>query len=645
MGFLNGFLRFWLPVLGLCLIAGHAAQKVVRTHLDLIDDDHVNAPRYDYEKILQPVRGGIYDRRGKPLVRATPTWEYRLDPVALTNAVVQAPGEKAPRTPQAIAATIASCLHLDRAAVQGMCRNFANRYQYLATSDEAKAHGVMTNAQMVAGVIVKDVYERRYFEGRRLAHVLGSVNAENDGTTGVEQRFNRDLRGMPGVERGKLDGRRKALLDKQVELTPAVPGSNVHLTVDRRLQQEAETALADGIREYGAAAGWCVVLDAQNGEILALASHPDFNPHEYGKIPGDLPTVSDPRVNRVTSFTYEPGSVMKVITAASAIDAGFVRPDSIYTTDRYDDRYFKLPGDGSHKWEPTMTIREAIVHSSNIVIGKLGFDFGPKRLYAYLRKFGFGQKTGIELPGEEVGILRDPNKRMWDKATWSRAAIGQGVSVTALQLASAYQAIANDGVRVEPRLVKEILDAKGVDRLDPLLRADPRGERVISAEAARQVREMMLGVTERGGTAYRAKVRGYSVAGKTGTAQKVKNGKYAPGLYRASFCGIVPSGVVKANPADDAPAAPRVVILVSLDFEENTRYHQGGKSAGPIFRRIALGTMRCLEVAPDRPSEIDDFGDEFDRLFIERTKRAAEEDAEWDNEDVEWIQVAPLPRL
>lgn len=632
--------RFWLPVLFLYAGACVPVVRLVRTHLDLDEGTRVEAPRYDYERILQPVRGGVYDRRGKPLVKATPTWEYRLDPVALHEAKVVAKGQKEPRTPKAIAMTIAGALHLDPSNVCAMCENLSNRYQFLSVSDDAKAHRVLTNSHAVAGVIVRDSYERRYFEGRRFSHVLGSVNAENDGSAGVEQRFNRDLRGLPGVERGKQDGRRRVLLDKQVELTPAVPGANIHLTVDRRLQEEAETALADGIRTYGAAAGWCVVLDAKSGEVLALASHPDFDPLEYGKIPTGLPTVEDPRVNRVTSFTYEPGSVMKVITAAAAIDARFVTPDSTYSTDRHEDGYYKLPGDGSHVWDPTMTIRHAIVHSSNIVIGKLGYSFGPKRLYAYMRKFGFGRKTGIELPGEEVGILRDPNVRMWDKATWSRAAIGQGVSVTALQMASAYQAIANDGVRVAPRIVTKVENADGEDVLDPALRADPEGERVLRAETARQVREMMLGVTAKGGTALRARVPGYSVAGKTGTAQKVKNGKYAPGLYRATFCGIVPSGVVKTDPSDLAPAPPRVVILVSLDFEEKAKFHQGGNSAGPIFRRIALGTMRCLEVPPDRPDEISDLeDDDFDRLMQLRTKKAAEADPEWDGEDEEWLKT------
>lgn len=626
--------RFWLPVLGLVSIAGYSSQKMVRTHLDL----DVDTPRYDYEKPLYPVRGGIYDARGYPLVKATPTWEYRLDPVPMTGTVVRVKGEE-PRTVPAMARTIARCLNLEWTNVLAMCKDTSRRYQYLGTSGNPRVHDILTDSRYVAGVIAKETYERHYFEGSRFAHVIGSVNAENDGSCGLEQKYNRDLRGLMGIERGKRDGRGRVLLDKQIELTPSVPGADLHLTVDHRVQREAEMALADGVREYGAASGWCVILDVKTGEVLALASYPTFDPTEFGRLPVKADPICDPKLNRVMAFTYEPGSVMKVITAASAIDAGFIEPDSVYSTARYDDRYYKLPGDGSHKWEPTMTIKDAIVHSSNIVIGKLGYDFGPKRLYAYMTKFGFGQRTGIELPGEEVGILRNPNRKMWDKATWSRAAIGQAFSVTALQLASAYQAIANDGVRMAPRIVRKLVDANGVDILDPTTRIDPSGERVITPAAARKVREMMLGVASPAGTARRAAIRGYSVAGKTGTAQKVKDGKYAPGLYRATFCGIVPSGVVKREPTDAEPAESRVVILVSLDFESNTRYHQGGNSAGPIFKRIALGAMRCLEVPPDRPNEVDDFDeDDFDRLVIQRARKVIEEDPEWDG-DTDWMNL------
>jgi cell division protein FtsI (penicillin-binding protein 3) len=294
------------------------------------------------------------------------------------------------------------------------------------------------------------------------------------------------------------------------------------------------------------------------------------------------------KLNRAIAFNYEPGSVMKVVTAAAAIDAGMVRPSTLYRTNRDDSRYYRLPGDGGHTWEPLMSVKDAIVKSSNIVIGKLGWDLGPRRLWEYMRDFGFGARTGIELPGEQYGILWNWTK--WDKATWSRAGIGQGVSVTAIQLAGAYQAIANDGVRMCPYIVEKIVSHDGALKYQG---APKVAGRVISAATARTMREMMLGVAAPGGTARRAAIKGFSIAGKTGTAQKSQGKSYAPGLYRATFCGIVPA------------SAPRIVVLVTLDFDERTRYHQGGNSAGPVFKRIAEAALSYLMVSPDRPQELE----------------------------------------
>ena len=603
--------RFWLPAVLLLGFMAFSAQKLVRSHVDA----DVTAPRYEFERKLPGRRGAIYDSgsSASPLAKSVPVWEYRLDPVALTNAVVRRRGER-PRKPEAIVRTIADALGLDYKRVLEMSRKANNRYQYLSQSSDQDVHKILADSSLVAGVVIEDRQPRQYFHGRRLSHVLGSVNAQNEPSAGIELRFDKELSGVPGMIRGKKDARGRELYDKRIETIAPVPGADVYLTIDHNLQYEAEMALKWGLKEYDAGSGWCVVLDAKTGAVLAMASLPDFHPLQYGR------ADESARINRVTSYTYEPGSVMKVITACAGIESGFVRPDSLYSTDRHDERYYKLPGDGSHVWEPRMSVKDAIVHSSNIVIGKLGYDLGPERLWTTMKAFGFGAKTGIELPGEEVGILR--NWRKWDKATWSRAPIGQAVSVTAIQLASAYQAIANDGVRVPPHIVDRVVGADGSE----LYRPSADGSvRVISESTSRTIREMMLGVASREGTARRAAMRGYSVAGKTGTAQKAANGRYVDGLYRATFCGIVPSGVVKRHPDDDAPVEPRIVALVTLDFEKRTKFHQGGNSAAPVFRRIASMAMRYLTVEPDRPEELmdDDVDDEFDRIMDERATSAA----------------------
>lgn len=595
-------LRFWLPVFMLAVLSAYSGQKLIRAHVDR----EISVPNYYFTRDLAGRRGNIYDSFGKnyPLVKSVPLWEYRLDPVSLTNGVVRRRGEP-PRPREAIVKTISDALGLDYRTVLRMSHNPKNRYQFLAMSSNIDAHRTLADSTLVRGVSIEDRQIRQYLNGRRFSHVLGAVNVDGVGLAGIELKYNRHLTGVPGKIRGMVDGSRsrRELYDKRIVSIDPVPGADVYLTVDHNIQYEVETALAWGIENFGAAAGWSLVMDSRSGAVLALASLPDFDPVRYGR------SAEMTRVNRVLNYTYEPGSVMKTITAAAAIDSGMATPETTYSSDRYDERYFRLPGDGNHRWDPRISVRTAIVKSSNIVIGKLGVDLGPRRLWEYMRAFGFGEKTGIELPGEEKGLL--PYWKSWDKIKWSRAPIGQGVSVTALQLASAYQSIANDGFRMQPRIVAKVVGADGTVIADNAPK--PLG-RPISAKAARAMRDIMKGVAAPGGTARRAAVRGYSVAGKTGTAQKVVDGRYSESLYVATFCGMIP--------ADE----PRLVILVTLDFDRKTQFHQGGNSSGPVFKRIATAVTRYLMIPADKPEELEEFDDddEFDKMLEERAQKCGE---------------------
>ena len=592
--------RFWISVVLLFGFSAYTSQKLIRAHVD----PNVASLNYSIKIELPGRRGSIYDAFGKscPLAKSVPVWEYRLDPLSLTNRVVRRKGEP-PRPPEAICKTIATALKIDYQKVLKMMRGGKRpgwRDQYLATSSDPDAYRTLSDSKLVAGVKIENRQVRQYLHKRSLAHVLGSVNAQGVGSAGIEQKYDKFLSGVPGKVLGMRDALGRELYDKRIVSIDPIPGADIYLTIDHNIQYEAETALADGMQEFGAAAGWCLVMDSRTGAVLALASYPDFDPIRFG-------SASDSaKINRVCNFTYEPGSVMKVITAAAGIDAGLVEPDSLYTTNRDDERYYRLPGDGRHVWEPRMSVRDAIVHSSNIVIGKLGSDLGPKRLWGYMKAFGFGSRTGIELPGEEAGIL--PHYAKWDRVKWSRAPIGQGVAVTALQLASAYQAIANDGMRMRPYIVQKVVSPNGVE----LVRNEPEAiGRPITAVTARKMRELMVGVASPNGTARRAAIRGYSVAGKTGTAQKVVNRRYSDSLFYATFCGMIPA------------SEPRIVVLVTLDFEERRRFHQGGNSAAPIFRRLSTAALRYMMIPPDRPEELTEFGDEdeFDRIMSERAQK------------------------
>ena len=611
----NGGWRFWFAVTVLCLGAAGSAQQLFRTHFA----KEIPEPRYEFKETIPACRGSIFDSGSEtcPLVKSVPYWEFHLDPVALTNSVVIPRKEKIPRRREAICKTIADALKLDYAKVLAMSENSRNRYQYLGRTSDPEVYKILSDSHLVAGLAIEQKHVRQYFQGRRLCHILGAIRKDGEGIAGLEVKYNKELSGVPGTMRGLRDGKRRKLYDKRIEEIRPIPGADIRLTIDLNLQFEVETALKDGIEEFHAGSGWCVVLDVQTGAVLAMASFPDFNPLLYGR--------SNPLdcINRATNFAYEPGSVMKVITAAAGVDSGLVTPDTRYTTNRDDDRYYRLPGDGRHVWDPTMTVRDAIVHSSNIVIGKLGCDLGPRRLYEYMRAFGFGERTGVEVPGETAGVL--PKWQDWDKVKWSRAPIGQGVAVSAIQLASAYQAIANDGVRMRPHLVSDITAADGHKIYTAPVEV---ASRPIRRETARKLREMMLGVASREGTARRAAIRGYSVAGKTGTAQKLVNKKYSDKLYRATFCGIVPSGVVFRNETDSTPAESRIVVLVTLDFDSLEKYHQGGNSAAPVFKRIATAALRYLEVEPDRPEELLEYEDdgELDRIMDAREMEYADDE-------------------
>lgn len=605
MTFRDGGWKFWFSAALLLSFSGYISFRLIKAHVA----GEVKEPDYDFERDLKARRGTIFDVKGRALAMSVPTWEYHLDPVDMTNRVVRRSKKDEPRSREEIARIIADALNLDRGKVLDMTLNVRKRYQFLAQSADVDAYAILRNPRYVAGVIVSDAQTRQYVGKRSLCHVLGAVNNDFLGTAGIELGCEKLLAGTPGRIKGKRDALGRELYDRREISIAPVPGADIHLTIDANLQYETETALADGLKEYGAGSGWSIMMDAKSGAVLAMASYPDFNPLMFGRVDDTA------RVNRAVAFNYEPGSVMKTISVATAIEAGLVTPDTRYSTNRDDSRYYRLPGDAGHVWDPTMTVRDAIVHSSNIVIGKLGCDVGPRRIYEGMRRFGFGAKTGIELPGEQVGILFNPANRMWDKATWSRAAIGQAFSVTAIQLISAYQAIANGGIRMKPYLIDRIIASDGT----VLVRNEPMSlGRAISEKTAKTMREMMLGVASPGGTARRAAVKGYSVAGKTGTAQKSAGKRgYLPGLFRATFCGMVPA------------SDPAVVILVTLDFDEKRKFHQGGNSSGPIFRRIATAAMRYLRVPKDLADNSDPMDDdEFEKIIDERANSKLEAE-EW----------------
>ena len=591
MASVNERIRFWSVVAALLAGAAVVGCRLVAVHLKLVDLD-IRDPRYWFTRELPGLRGGIYTDAGgrQPFACSVPVWEYHVDPRSVNL-------KKHSR--ESVVKTVAEALGIDEGKVREAFWRTDSRYVYLGTSFDDAAHRTLSDQARVSGLAIDDRQVRRYPQGKMLSHVLGFVSKDPDnpaGAGGIEMRYERYLKGKAGRVKGMRDARGREIRERRVVDVDPTPGADVYLTIDHNIQHVVEKCLYDGFTNCQAKAGWAIVLNARKGSVLAMAAYPDFDPANYNKA-GELV-----KKNRCISENLEPGSVMKTITACAVLNDRMMSPDSMVSTARNDPDFYKLPGDGSHKWEPFMSVREALVHSSNIVYGKLGYRLGPRRLWEYFKAFGFGRKTGIDLPGEEGGIL--PDWRKWDKASWSRAPIGQFVAVTPIQMAVAYGAVANGGRLMKPYIVDRIVAPDG----DVVFRNEPEVTgRPITADTARRVREMMLGVARPGGTARRAAVKGYSVAGKTGTAQMKEGRGYSTQNYNASFIGIVPA------------ADPSFVVLVtyqqpvhcsSYKFHEATGLplynHQGGVCAAPVFSRIAAAVSRYLGVEPDRPEELID---------------------------------------
>lgn len=590
--------RFFLPVIFGCAAAAGIGVRLVYLHLDLVSTKP-RQPKYDFTRNIQGRRGTIYGANGAALSQTKTVWDYHVDPEV---ARVDPYHPKEPIKPEQRLEkmkTVSEQLGLPLLKVMDAYANTRSRFVYLATSDDDRIHDALSDSKRrLTELSIKEKQVRVYPQGERLAHVLGFVSKDPQnmvGGAGLEQRYERWLKGTPGMVRGLQTAiGREVRVRREIDVD-ARPGCDVHLTIDPNIQYEVEKALAAGMASNRAERAWAIVLSVRTSAILAMVTLPSYDPEHYNKVPDTR------RINRAISESYEPGSVMKTITACAAVNEKLVGPETLIDTSRTEEGYYRLPTDHGHKWDPKMSVREALVHSSNIVFGKLGVNLGPERLWTYFTRFGLGRCTGVELPGEETGII--PGWKNWDKVKWSRAPIGQGVAVTALQMVNAYAAIGNDGELLRPYLVRRVVGADGTE----LYRHPEKTVvgRPITPETAQAVRTMMLGVAKRGGTARRAAVRGYTVAGKTGTAQMKEGRGYSTRFFNASFIGIVPA------------SRPEIAILVtyqkpafcrSYKLSQETGIplynHQGGVCAAPVFRQIAAKTLRYLAVEPDVPDEV-----------------------------------------
>jgi penicillin-binding protein 2 len=567
------FLLLWMAAIGARLTYLQTSQHEWLTK-------RARAQQLDVEP-QTAVRGLILDRQGRELARSVSVDSFFADPREIEN------------TDEA-ASSLAQIFKTDAGALAAKLKEAKDAHRgfvWLARKvDEEQAKAV--EALKIKGVYPVEEQQRRYPNGALAAHVVGFVGLDDKGLAGVEQLYDASLTGEPGKVVVDADAKRRAF---ESEGSGPQDGRTVVLTIDQTIQYIVERELSAAVEKTQAKRGAAVVLDPHTGEILALANAPAFDPNEASDVSAEA------RRNDALQNIYEPGSTFKIVAYTGALEEKLITPETKIECPGS----ISVPGRVVHDHaHGTLTATEALAKSSNVAAIKIGMKLGNERLYDYIRRYGFGSKTGVELPGETAGIVHPLSK--WQPGSIGSVPIGQEVGVTPVQVAAAYATVANDGVRVAPHLVREVRDVQG----NVVERAQPESHRVVSAETASELRGMLEMVTL-AGTARAAKLNGYSAAGKTGTAQKVdpKTHAYSQTKYVGSFVGFAPV----ENPA--------AVIIVVLD--EPIGAHQGGAVAAPVFSTIADQILPYLDVMPDNTTDAKAPAGQLAKNVVRSTLQAA----------------------
>ncbi len=585
--------RARIALLGVCVAAVAVLVLIRAFHLQIASGDRLREMaegQHLRQLRVSPRRGAIYDRHGAELAVSADVDSVYANPRRLKAM------EQDPRT---VARRISKILDLDRESL--VKRLSADRYFVWIERRVTPNEATQIRALDIPGLELT-TEARRYYPNRHLAaHLLGFADIDGRGIEGVELAFEDRLRGSDRRVEAIRDRRGHVVFADDMEDDRSMQGQSVVLTIDKAIQHIAERELALGVRTFEARGGSVVVMDPSSGEILALANYPPFNPNE----PSKHPTAH--RRNRAVVDRFEPGSTIKPFTMASALASGSVKSNQSINCENGVTRIAGRVLHDAHPYE-WLTPTQILAYSSNIGIAKIALDLGKKNLYRGLRRFGFGEPTGLGIPGETAGILR--HYRRWYDVDAATVSFGQGMSVTNVQLATAMSAIANGGRLMQPMLVRRLSDGHGVT----IQENTPRVRRqVVPRRVAKLVGQMLTAVTEPGGTAIEAAVDGYLVAGKTGTAQKADyvHGGYAKDKWLASFIGFAP--------------AERPTVVISVVIDEPVIAHYGGTVAGPVFRRIAEVTLRHMGVAPEgRPAVL---AQKKKQIVVAEVEPAPEEEA------------------
>jgi len=546
-------LPVWRPrVVLLALLAGSFALVARAGYLQGVNNEFLQAEgKQRYSRVIEipATRGKITDRHGTVLAASTPVksiWAIPTDADLKPNQVRE----------------LAALLGMD---VRDLDRKLARNSDFAYLKRQVPP-GI---AEKVEALNLPGIHEhreyRRYYPGAEvMSHVLGFTGVDDKGQEGTELAFDDRLAGTPGSRRVIKD-RRGRIVEDAGSIKKPQEGQDVALSIDAKIQYLAYSALQEAMTEHRAKAGGVVVLDARTGEVLAMVNAPTFNPNNRGTLTGAQLR------NRALTDTFEPGSVLKPFIAGLAIERGKVRFDTVIDTGEGRLTIGNATISDTHK-HGLMTVAEVIQKSSNVGAVRLAMNFEPKEMWAFYDSLGFGNSLRTGFPGEASGRLRPAAS--WRPIEQATMAYGHGISVSLMQLAHSYMAFARDGDLVPVTLAKA--EAPQLS-----------GQRIFSPQTVRELRAMMEMVTEEGGTAMQARVPGYRVAGKTGTAHKLEGARYTD-KYIGSFVGLAPV------------SDPRVVIAVMIDEPSNKKYY-GGQVAGPVFAKVMAGALRAMSIPPDAP--------------------------------------------
>lgn len=514
---------------------------------------------------LEPRRGTIYDRKGRELAVSIPAHSLFADPATVTE-------------PRRLVRSLAPLLKMKPSELQAKIRDRKRRFVWISRKLDGETRRRI-QALNLKGISFVEETRRVYPNEKMLAPVLGFVGQEGQGLEGLELSLDSVLSGQAKKVTYRRDARGRPLTVDGKMFFQSPEGNEVVLTIDSEIQHELEKELETVTTEFDADQAFGVILDPQNGEVVAMGMAPGFDANKALKMP------SEKRRNRTVTDTFEPGSVVKALAVAAALEEGLIQPNTRIDTEngrmKVGDRWIR-ESDEKHKWK-SLTVSEVLAFSSNIGTTKIALQLGDQRLRKYFELFGFGSKSGLEVSGEARGALLP---LPWRDHLLSNVSFGQGMAATPLQVAAAYAAIANGGIWREPTLVKGQRNP-GDENLSPISRKKRVERSVIRHETSQAMRLLLAGVTAEGGTGLNARVEGFPVAGKTGTAQKVNpvGRGYMSGAYVSSFAGFLP--------VND----PKYVIYIVVDHPKNRSYY-GSQVAAPVFSRMATFISRLEGWAP-----------------------------------------------